>query len=145
MANKQKKSKSKRGRPTKHAGYLFLRTGDMPPERRYLVNHLENIRAGLIRDLGPKEKDLTTAQRLLIDRVIAKLGILRLIEEHAAENGFFDGNSLAPSLRESYISWDNSIRLALRELGISKRATETIDIVDIGREICGINNENEKK
>ena len=143
MANKQNKPKLRAGRPTKHAGYLFLRTGDMPPERRYLVNHLENIRAGLIRDLGPTEKDLTTAQRLLIDRVIAKLGILRLIEEHASENGFFDGDSLAPSLRESYISWDNSIRLALRELGISKKATETIDIVDIGRDLCGTSNKKE--
>jgi len=81
--------KSRRGRPPKHGGYSLLTKGELPENRQYLRTYLTDVREGLIRDLGPKEENLTTAQLVLIDRVITKLGIIRLIEEHVKEKGIF--------------------------------------------------------
>lgn len=84
---------------------------------------------GLIRDLGPMEEDLTTAQLIIIDRVIAKLGCLRCIEEFARTDGVMKGNRLTPSLAGNYLAYSNSIRLDLTALGINKRmADETLDV-----------------
>lgn len=116
--------KSKRGRPPKHGGYSLLTKGELPENRKYVRNYLTFVREGLIRDLGPKEEDLTTAQLVLIDRVIAKLGVLRLVEEHAKERGIFEDRSLSPSLKESYIAYDNSIRLSLQALGIGRKSSD---------------------
>jgi len=122
------------GRPAiKHGGYsLMVRSGDLPERRSYLRTYLTRVRAGLIRDLGPTEEDLSTAEVILVDRIVSKLSILRCVEEHVREVGVFDkGGELVPVLGRNYLSWANSIRLDLQALGIDKRAGA--DVLDLGR------------
>ena len=99
------------GKKRSHGGYAYLTTGKLPVHRKYIEKYLTAVRNGLVRDLGPTEHDLTTAQIVIIDRVVSKLGIIRCIEEHSKENGTFRDQRLAPSLKESYLAYSNSIRL----------------------------------
>lgn len=117
---KRKKLKREGGK-IKHGGYSFIVRGKLPEHRRYLLKYLSSVREGLIHDLGPTEADLTTAQRLLIDRIATKTGIIRCIEEHIRENSVMIGDNLAPALGKSYLGYNNSIRLDLDKLGIQKK------------------------
>jgi len=122
-----KKPRGKSGRPIiRHGAYSYLTRLTVPDHRAYLRPYLSAIREGLIRDLGPDETDLTTAQRLLIDRIVGQAGVIRLIEEHCREQGIFQGRLLQPVLAKNYGSFVNSLRLNLQALGIDKRAGEKI-------------------
>lgn len=125
---------ARRGRPPKHGGYSLISRGKIAERRKYIEEYLRSAREGLIRDLGPTERDLTTAQLLLIDRIITKLGVVRLIEEHVNENGVFHNGRLSSSLNESYIAYDNSIRLSLQALGITGKRSH--EILDLGRYVA---------
>lgn len=119
-------AKSKRKpqiRPKRHGAYSFIVRGSLPTHRAYLLRYLTDCRQGLINDLGGSER-LSTAQTILIDRVIGKLGISRLIEEHCKENGAIQKNRLAPILERSYLAFSNSLRLDLMALGINERMTD---------------------
>jgi len=134
------------GRRQTHGGYSFLATGRLPEHRRYIEKFLTAARMGLIRDLGPTEQDLTTAEIILIDRVISKIGILRCIEEHVREQGIMSGNLLAASLRASYLSYSNSLRLDLQALGIErKKAEEALDLTEYVKKHYPDKNSGEKK
>lgn len=122
----KKKGKSKRGRPPRHGGYSLLTKGELPENKKHIRAYLIGVREGLIQDLGPTEQDLTTAQIILIDRIVTKLGVVRCIEEYIRENTVFEGKRLSPCLRESYLAYNNSIRLGLAALGINKRNKEAI-------------------
>ena len=125
-------AKLPRGRQrTVHGGYSYMITGRLPEHRAYVRRFLTAVRLNLIRDLGPTEEDLTAAQIILIDRVVSKLGVIRCIEEHIRENSVMVGDTLAPSLRTSYLAFDNSLRLALQALGIKSKKAE--GIMDLGR------------
>ncbi len=127
------KVKGRIGRPPVHGGYSYLTRGELPERRRWLRAYLAEARCGLVRDLGPLEQDLTTAQRILIDRAVTKLGVLRVIEEHARETGIFKGGELDPALRDFYLAYTNSLRLELQALGIDKR--KSAECLDLGRYI----------
>lgn len=114
------------GRKVKHGGYSYLVTGTLPEERKYILQYLTAARENLIRDLGPTEESLTAAQIILIDRVVTKLGVIRCIEEHIRENTVMVGQDLAPALKASYLAYNNSVRLDLRELGINKRMEDQV-------------------
>lgn len=109
-----------------HGGYAYFTTGRLPEHRKYIEQYLTAVREGLIRDIGPEEKDLTTAQIVLCDRLVSLLGVIRLIEEKAREDGIFRGKELTPSLRQSYISYNNTVRLTLDKLGIDKRMEDQV-------------------
>jgi len=138
---KIKTSKSIRlhpGRRKSHGGYSYLTTGNLPENRAYIERYLTETREGLVRDLGPTEEDLTTAQIVIMDRIISKLGIIRCIEEHIRENSVMIGDNLAPSLGKNYISYNNSVRLDLEKLGIDKRkGDEVFDLQEYAREKYG--------
>jgi len=121
----------KPGRKIKHGGYALLSTGKLPKHRKYVEKYLTAAREGLIRDLGPNEMDLTAAQVILIDRTVTKLGVIRCIEEHIRENSVMVGDILAPSLKDSYLAYNNSIRLDLQALGINSKKAE--GIMDLGK------------
>lgn len=116
------------GKRKTHGGYSFLVKGRLPENRANVERYLTGAREGLIQNLGPTEKDLTTAQLILIDRITVKLGVVRCMEEHVRENEVMIGSRLVPSLRESYLAYNNSIRLDLAALGIDKRQTEAFDL-----------------
>lgn len=122
----KKKRKARLGRPPKHGGYSFLIKAELPENRKHIKQYLTISRENLIRDLGPTEEDLTAAQIIIIDRIVSKLGVVRCIEEHIRENSVMRGHDLAPSLKASYLAYNNSVRLDLRELGIDKRMEDRV-------------------
>ncbi|MFW6129448.1 MAG: hypothetical protein ACOC6P_04305 [Candidatus Aminicenantaceae bacterium] len=119
------------GRRKKHHGYAFLTSGKVPKSRRYLEKYISAVRDGLIKDIGPTQDDLTTAQLVLIDRVIMKVGFLRLIEEYLRDRGeIFQGNTgkLLPCISNDYTRFAESVRRDLSTLGINKRAEDVLDL-----------------
>lgn len=107
------------GQRQTHGGYSFLTTGRLPEHRAYMLRYLTNCRQGLIDDLGG-DQSLSTAQAILIDRIISKLGVIRCLEEHSRETSVMVGQELAPALKSSYLAYSNSIRLDLLALGIGR-------------------------
>jgi len=120
--------KFKRGgkRQRTHGGYSFLTRGELPENRAHILKYLMAAREGLVRDLGPTENDLTTAQIILVDRITTKLGIIRCIEEHIREHSVMDGKELASCLRASYLAYNNSLRLDLQALGLDRKDLEPV-------------------
>lgn len=108
-------------RPKSHGGYSYLTTGALSEQRANVLRYLMAVRQGLVRDLGPTEEELSTAQIVLIDRITTKLGIIRCVEEHIRENSVMVGDDLAPSLKASYLAYNNSLRLDLQTIGIGKK------------------------
>lgn len=152
MNNKQSKDKGKSrlakkmkvgGHATKHGGYAYLMTGKLPEDRLHVLRYLTAVREGLVRDLGPTEDDLTTAQIIIIDRIVSKIGIIRCIEEHTRENTVMLGRELAPALHDSYLAYNNSVVRALEKLGIHKRVGDSVP--DVQAYIEQFDEEKEKK
>ena len=112
-----------------HGGYSFITKGELPENRTHILKYLIAVREGLVKDLGPTENDLSTAQIIIVDRITTKLGVIRCIEEHIRERSVMVGDDLAPSLRASYLAYNNSIRLDLQALGLERK--EFNDIVDL--------------
>jgi len=108
-------------RPKSHGGYSYLTTGALPEKRANVLKYLMAVRQGLVCDLGPTEEELSTAQIILIDRITSKLGVIRCVEEHIRENSVMVGNDLAPSLKASYLAYNNSLRLDLQALSLGKK------------------------
>jgi len=122
------------GRPPKHGAFsIMIARGELPENRKYIQRYLREAREGLISDLGGREQNLTQAQLILVDRVIAKLGVIRCIEEHCRETGVFQEGKLAHVLRDNYLAYTNSLRLDLQALGIEAKRTE--EIINLGRYI----------
>jgi len=128
-----RKQKSKGGRPFKHGAFsLSIRDEllrDNPRIRRYLMD----TRAGLARDIAGSEVLLSEMQRVMIDRVISKLAVCRLIEAYIEKYGAFRQDrfkrkilELEPCLGNSYLAYSNSIDRALVALGLSKREAARI-------------------
>ncbi len=130
MAEKRLAVKIKRGRPAIHGGYSFLIKGELPENKGYILEYLTAARQGLIQDLGPKEADLSTAQIILIDRITSKLGIIRCIEEHIRKGTVLADNDLQPSLKASYLSYNNSLRTDLVALGLKVEKKEKIKYLE---------------
>lgn len=117
------------GRKPTHGGFAYLTQGRLPEHRKYIEAYLTACREGLIADIGGTEEGLSTSQIILIDRAIGMLGVLRCIEEHVRDKAsVMDGNDLAPSLRQSYLGYNNTLRLTLNLLGIEKRMPDTQDL-----------------
>jgi len=142
----KKPGKGKRGRPrTRHGGYALLTRGELPQNRLYLRPYLTEVREGLIRDLAAREEELTMAQRVLVDRVVTFLGVVRLIEEMVKEKGIFEtpAGLLNPALATNYLAYNNSIRLTLQVLGINRQRVERgptlADIIREGDEAAAKN------
>jgi len=104
----------------------MVRAGELPKRRTWLRAYLSELRADMIRDLGPREEDLSAAQRMLLDRAISKLCVIRCIEEWVKEEGVFKDNELSPVLARNYISYCESLRRDLITLGVSTRKIDEI-------------------
>jgi hypothetical protein len=126
------KKPKKIGRPPRHGGFsIAVKKGEFPERRSYIRTHVTGVRDSLVRRLGPTETDLTGAQVVLIDRIISKLSIIRMIEEYTRETGAFNRRGeLISVLQKSYLAWSNSLRLDLQALGIDDRA----GLIDLPRD-----------
>lgn len=137
MSAKSKKKRRKPGPIPRHGGYSLLTTGRLPERRRYIAPYLTAVREGLIHDLAENEEKLSTAQRVLIDRVITFLGVVRLIEEHAREHGLLDSSGKLKSGIGTghYLSFNRFIKEALALLGLERREFESeMSLADVIRE-----------
>ena len=124
------KPKSKGGRPPKHGG-ISIYHGHQPEIRRQRA-YLSETRAGLIRDLGPTEDDLSMAQVIAIDRCITYLGAARAIEEWVSTHDFLDKMGvLNPAINEYYIAFCNGSLKCLQLLGFKRK--KVAEILDLGR------------
>ncbi|MGB7296820.1 MAG: hypothetical protein WBC70_14640 [Candidatus Aminicenantales bacterium] len=138
MSAKSQKKRRKPGPVPRHGGYSLLTRGTLPERRKYIGHYLTSIREGLIHDLAASEEDLSTAQRVLIDRVVTFVGVVRLIEEHAREHGLLDSSGKLKSGIGTghYLSFNRFIKEALALLGIERRELEPeMDLAEIVREI----------
>jgi len=121
---------ARKGRPRKHGGYSVLYNSEIPYARKKLMRYFREVRTGLIEDLGGPA-NVTTGQLLLIDRIIFKLGFLRLVEVWIAEKGtpFAVGGRKLEPIVETYLSYANSLRNDLNLLGIEKK--EIPEVIDL--------------
>jgi len=138
----KKKQKVRMGRPPKHGGYSIIYKDraikDHPEIRRYL----EGCRAGLVRDLAGDEDKLSEQQRIMIDRIVSRLAVCRLIEVYVEKCGLFrrdrlEGErvlELEPALGQNYLAFSNSIDRALAALGLNKKQGD--DVLDLGKYIA---------
>jgi hypothetical protein len=114
----------------------MVRAGELPKRRTCLRAYLSSVREGLIRDLAVSEEGLTTAQGVLVDRVVSLLSIVRCIEEHTRETGVFKGRELAPVLAKSYCTYSAELRRVMETLGIrSTTADRVLTPLEIAAEI----------
>ena len=137
MSAKSKKRRRKPGPIPRHGGYSLLTRGTLPERRRYIAPYLTAVREGLIHDLAESEEKLSTAQKVLIDRIITFLGVVRLIEEHAREHGLLDSSGKLKSGigTGQYLSFNRFIKEALALLGIERREVEEVmTLADVIRE-----------
>ncbi len=125
-----------RGRPrTVHGACSYIVHGRLPEHRVYLRRFLTHARESLIADMGGEE-NMSMAQLILTDRVVSKLAICRLIEEHAKEQGVFRSGELQAVLKQNYLAYSNSLRLDLMALGLdNKEADQVLSPLELAREI----------
>ena len=135
MAKKSRKGKTI-GRPARHGGYSLLTRGVLPEKRKYIGHYLTAIREGLVHDLAGREEDLGTGQRVLIDRVVTFLGVVRLIEEHARDYGLLDpqGRLKSGIGTAHYLSFNRHIKDCLALLGLKRVGQPEPSLADVIRE-----------
>jgi hypothetical protein len=132
MTDKSKR-KNRRGRPALHGGYSIIHRDALLKEQPLIRRYLEDVRAGLVADVsGGTEDDLSEQQRVMIDRIINRLAICRLIEAYCEKYGVFRRDQLKrkkilelePALGQNYLAFSNSIDRALISLGLDRRKRE---------------------
>ena len=129
-----KKKKRGPGRPRKHGAYSINIRDDELKNHPRIRQYLEETRQGLVRDVAGTERNLSEQQRILIDRIISKLSIMRLIEVYIEKYGAFRQDKfkkdkvleLAPALGQNYLAFSNSVDRAIKILGVSKRKVERV-------------------
>jgi hypothetical protein len=142
VATKSKKGRKKKmGCPMKHGGYSLIHRDALLKEHPRLRYYLEDVRVGLVQDVAGSEDALSEQQRVMIDRIISRLSICRLIEIYCEKYGVFRRDQvkghkvleLEPALGINYLAFSNSIDRALQALGLNKKKTS--DVLDLGRYI----------
>jgi hypothetical protein len=106
----------------RHSGFSS-NSKDIPLAIRRQV---QIIREQLVRDIGGPAPELTAAQAILIDKTINLYQVTLCLEAHVRREGPFRGKKLDPVLGQNYLAFVNTIRLNLRELGISRKAQDAV-------------------
>src|SRR4030042_4642396 len=131
LKTKEIEKPSKMGRPVIHGGYSIRTPKDLikGQARQRLRKYLTDFRAGLTRDLGGEDQ-LTAAQVVLIDRALANLHLVRLIEIYTAEAGpWAEPGKLRHVLPGPYVTFARELREDLRLLGITRKLPEAIEVL----------------
>jgi hypothetical protein len=133
-------AKAKIGRPAKHGGFSLVHKDELLKEHPYIQRYLRDCRAGIITDLGGEET-MTAMQMVMVDRLISRMAICRLIEAYIEKYGAFNRVAIQQKRLElepvlaSYLSFSNSIDRTLVSLGLEKRKPAEPDILTIAAEI----------
>lgn len=125
-----------KGRPIKHGGYSLAIRDQVLKENPRVTRYLVDTRAGLVKDVAGSEDALSEQQRVMIDRIISKLAICRLIELYVEKHGAFPqikvrGKTIVKMelhacLGINYLAFSNAIDRALVALGLNKKQAETV-------------------
>lgn len=126
----------KPGHPVKHGAYSLAIQDALLKKNPRVTRYLVDTRAGLVRCVGGSEDALSEQQRVMIDRIISKLAICRLIELYVERYGAFPTRTvkgktivrleLVPCLGVNYLAFSNSIDRALIALGLTKKEAERV-------------------
>jgi hypothetical protein len=139
----RKKTRRRTGRPFKHGGYSLILKDEILKEHPRLKAYLEDSRTGLVKDVAGTEEALSEQQRIMIDRIVSRLSICRLIEVYIEKYGAFRRDrlhqdrvlELEPALGQNYLAFSNSIDRALIALGLERKQIEPeLTIAEVIRE-----------
>ena len=117
----------------KHGGFSLEVQDDILKQNPATRRYLRNTRADLVKDVAGSEENLSAQQRILIDRIISKLLILRIIELWVEKHGVWRRDKLLakpsvlelePALGLNYLAYSNSVDRALKLLGLEKKEIE---------------------
>lgn len=114
---RDKNGRFKPGHPSTHKAY----SKRLPLA---LKREAATYRLEIIKDLGGIEH-LSIAKLLLIEKAMNLYQVTRAIEDFVNANGAFKGKKLEPVLAESYVTYCNSLRLCLREIGFERHAANS--------------------
>lgn len=136
-----KRGERKTGRRYKSGAYSIEIQDKILKENPRVQRYLLDCRTGLVKDVAGGEKDLTEQQRIMIDRIISRLAVCRIIELYVERYGAFRRDrvekdkvlELEPCLGVNYLAFSNSIDRALTALGLDRR--KSIAPLDLGRYI----------
>jgi len=138
----KEKPRSKGGRKPLHGGYSLL-PARLAMQYPQLQRYLRQIRKDLIDHAGGPDK-MTAPQEVLVNSIVNKLVVCRLIEIFIQRTSPFDLSqlkkappvlSLQPALGINYLAFSNSIDRGLALLGLEKPKHMTDPLViDILRE-----------
>jgi len=122
--------KGRSGRNSKHGGWLFLRTSEIPKEKHHIELNLNRLRQGLVDALGG-DKNVSEGQLIIINQITQFQGFLDLVHQHlkeGAEPFYLEKGRLhvQPALSTFYLSCANSISRNLERLGLNKAAVKKI-------------------
>jgi hypothetical protein len=110
-------------------GFSLVHKDAVLKEHPYIQRYLRDCREGIVRDLGGEEA-MSTMQMVLVDRLISRMAICRLIECYVEKFGAFSRPALDRKALElepvmaSYLSFSNSIDRSLASLGLKRRDLE---------------------
>lgn len=107
------------GRRTRHGGYTYLRTGNLPKKRANVERYLTWIRETYIEDIAGSEEHLTAGQTILLNKLILLEGLTRCIEITTAEIAEKTGSLY--NMPQYYLSYVNSITKLCGMLGIERK------------------------
>jgi hypothetical protein len=103
-----------------------------------ILTYIRRLRKGFIVDICPEgEAFLSTAKRLLLDRLCQKVGWLRVLETYVAKAGMLRRDSLAKGVLSEmpilnfWSNLSNSLRRDLELLGLERRPLE-VEALEVG-------------
>ena len=97
-----------------------MRSSRIPEDKQEIERYLTGLRQGYISDICGEEKDLTTGQLILLNKLITLEGTNRCVEIQAARNGAIG------SLDERYNARNNQIIKICLALGIDQNSHERV-------------------
>ena len=102
-----------------------------------IMSYLGVVRRGFVRDLSPEgEAHMTTAKHLILDRLMRKLSMAKLIEAFLDEHGFLrqdkPGMFDVESITSLWLALNHQIRLDLQLLGLERKALDAeLTVLDV--------------
>ena len=122
--------KGRSGKRSKHGGWLFLRTSEIPKEKHHIELHLNRLRQGIVDALGGDE-NINEGQTILINQIVQFQGFLDLVHLYLKEEAtpFYveeERLHIQPALSGFYISCANSISRNIERLGLNRAITKKL-------------------
>ena len=126
MPKSKTKPRDLGGRPVKTGAWSIVHRQELIEQYPEIPKYLRQVRMGLVRDVAGTEDELSEMQRLLIDRIMTKLSVCRLVECYFEKHGILRRDRLGDKILElepamnQWLMLDRAIKEALSLLGIKR-------------------------